>query len=358
VTGPAVKDEAALVRPLECEETAIRPRRSYEELQPAAETQCCKLGECGCEHEENEGDRVTRRSRRRRHRSDLKQADLRAAARVPLQGALVPGANFVTVGASPMDDHGHGTAVAGIIAARSNNKQGITGACWFCLVMPVKVLDRNGSGDDTQIAAGIVWAIDHGARVINLSLGGPGTTPELTAALAYAARKGVVVVAAAGNSGTTIPFYPAADPNALSVAATTSGDQPYNWTNFGFWVNVAGTRLQHRADLERRVRSVLWNLVRVAAGCRHCRARSIGTADCDGGPRSCRRSSSRQSRSAASSTTGASMRPTHSPRWRPCADRSRSCAVESSHGRTQRAPMSFRPRRASSRRPRVSRTEE
>jgi subtilisin family serine protease len=170
---------------------------------------------------------------------DLKQADLRAAARVPLQGALVPGANFVTVGASPMDDHGHGTAVAGIIAARSNNKQGITGACWFRLVMPVKVLDRNGSGDDTQIAAGIVWAIDHGARVINLSLGGPGTTPELTAALAYAARKGVVVVAAAGNSGTTIPFYPAADPNALSVAATTFDDQPYNWTNFGSWVNVA-----------------------------------------------------------------------------------------------------------------------
>ena len=162
---------------------------------------------------------------------DLKQADL--------QGALVPGANLVTAGALPMDDHGHGTAVAGIIAARSNNKQGISGACWLCMLMPVKVLDKNGSGDDTTIAAGIVWAVDHGARVINLSLGGPGTTPELTAALAYAARKGVVAAAAAGNSGTTIPFYPAADANALSVAATTSGDQPYKWTNFGPWVNVA-----------------------------------------------------------------------------------------------------------------------
>jgi subtilisin family serine protease len=162
---------------------------------------------------------------------DLKQADL--------QGALVAGANFVTVGAPPSDDHGHGTAVAGIIAARSNNRQGITGACWLCMLMPVKVLDKTGSGDDTRIAAGIVWAADHGARVINLSLGGPGTTPELTAALAYAARNGVVVVAAAGNSGTTIPFYPAADANVLSVAATTSSDQPYNWTNFGAWVNVA-----------------------------------------------------------------------------------------------------------------------
>jgi subtilisin family serine protease len=162
---------------------------------------------------------------------DLKQADL--------QGALVPGVNLVTAGALPMDDHGHGTAVAGIIAARSNNKQGITGACWFCMLMPIKVLDKNGSGDDTTIAAGIVWAVDHGARVINLSLGGPGTTPELTAALAYAGRIGVVVVAAAGNSGTTIPFYPAADANALSVAATTSADQPYNWTNFGPWVSLA-----------------------------------------------------------------------------------------------------------------------
>jgi subtilisin family serine protease len=162
---------------------------------------------------------------------DLKQSDL--------QGALVAGANFVSAGAPPIDDHGHGTAVAGIIAARSNNRQGITGACWLCMLMPVKVLDKTGSGDDTTIAAGIVWAADHNARVINLSLGGPGTTPELTAALAYAARKGVVVVAAAGNSGTTIPFYPAADANVLSVAATTSVDQPYNWTNFGPWVNVA-----------------------------------------------------------------------------------------------------------------------
>jgi hypothetical protein len=75
--------------------------------------------------------------------------------------------------------------------------------------------------------------------VINLSLGGPGSTPELEAALAYASHKGAIVVAAAGNTGTTIPFYPAADVNALSVAATTTADRAYPWSNYGSWVDVA-----------------------------------------------------------------------------------------------------------------------
>jgi subtilisin family serine protease len=156
-----------------------------------------------------------------------------------LYGAVVAGANFVDRGAPPTDDHGHGTSVAGIIAARSNNRQGMAGICWLCSIMPVKVLDASGSGDDTQVAAGIVWAADHGAQVINLSLGAPGGTPELTAALAYAANSDVVVIGAAGNSGTTVPFYPAADGNVLSVAGTTTLDAPYPWSNFGSWVDVA-----------------------------------------------------------------------------------------------------------------------
>jgi subtilisin family serine protease len=156
-----------------------------------------------------------------------------------LRGALVPGANFVDRNAEPRDDHGHGTAVAAIIAARTENRQGIAGICWSCSVMPVKVLDSNGSGDDSEIAAGIVWAVDHGAQVINLSLGGPGDTPELSAALAYAAGKGVIVIAAAGNGSTDQQFFPAADPNALSVAGTTTSDRAYFWSNFGSWVDVA-----------------------------------------------------------------------------------------------------------------------
>jgi len=156
-----------------------------------------------------------------------------------LRGALVPGWDFIGNDADPSDDHGHGTAVAGIIAARSNNHVVGAGICWRCLVMPIKVLDSTGSGDDTLIAAGIVWAVDHGARVINLSLGGPGSSVELANALAYANAKGVVVVAAAGNAGVTTQFYPAADPHAVSVAATTVTDRRYSWSNFGSWVRLA-----------------------------------------------------------------------------------------------------------------------
>jgi subtilisin family serine protease len=158
-----------------------------------------------------------------------------------LRGALVPGRDFVNSDADAADDHGHGTAVAGVIAARANNREGAAGVCWRCSVMPVKVLDAHGTGDDTVIAAGIVWAVDHSAQVINMSLGGPATSDQLTAAIGYANAKGVIVVAAAGNNGSTTPFYPAADPRALSVAATTVADRRYSWSNFGAWVNVAAS---------------------------------------------------------------------------------------------------------------------
>jgi subtilisin family serine protease len=156
-----------------------------------------------------------------------------------LRGALVPGYDFVNGDADPADDQGHGTAVAGVIAARSNNHEGVAGICWRCSVMPIKALDASGSGDDTLIAAGLVWATDHGAQVINLSLGGPGASQELSNAIGYAVGKGVIVVAAAGNSGTTTQFFPAADPRALSVAATTVADHRYSWSNFGPWVRLA-----------------------------------------------------------------------------------------------------------------------
>jgi subtilisin family serine protease len=161
------------------------------------------------------------------------------ASHPDLRGALVPGWNVVAGNADPTDDHGHGTAVAGVIAARSNNRAGGAGICWRCLVMPIKALDSTGSGDDTHIAAGIVWATDHGAQVINLSLGGPGASAPLTSAMSYASSKGVIVVAAAGNGGVTTQFFPAADPHAVSVAATTVADQRFSWSNFGSWVRLA-----------------------------------------------------------------------------------------------------------------------
>jgi subtilisin family serine protease len=160
-------------------------------------------------------------------------------AQPDLAGAVVAGRDFVHQTPNPLDDHGHGTAVAGIIAARIDNREGIAGICGTCLIMPVKVLDSTGVGDDSVIAAGIVWAVDHGAKVINLSLGAPGTTPALDDAVAYAVRKGALVVAAAGNSSSTVPFYPAASPQALGVAATTESDRPYSWSNSGSWVKLA-----------------------------------------------------------------------------------------------------------------------
>lgn len=157
-----------------------------------------------------------------------------------LQGLFVDGYDFVNQDSTPRDDQGHGTAVAGVIAARTQNGQGQAGMCWTCRVMPVKVLDANGSGTTSTIAAGIVWAANHGARVINLSLGGAGTTQVLQDAVGFAMSKGVVVLAAAGNSGTTTKFYPAAYPELVSVAATTPNDSLYEWSNRGKdWVQVA-----------------------------------------------------------------------------------------------------------------------
>lgn len=156
-----------------------------------------------------------------------------------LGGTVLSGHDFVNLDTDAADDHGHGTAVAGIVAARGNNSVGLAGACWTCALLPVKVLGADGSGTTAAIAAGVVWAADRGASVINLSLGAPGTTAVLSAAVQYAARKNAVVVAAAGNSGVTTPFYPAAESSVVGVAATNQDDRLYSWSNHGAWVRVA-----------------------------------------------------------------------------------------------------------------------
>jgi subtilisin family serine protease len=161
------------------------------------------------------------------------------ATQPDLRGAVGAGYDFVNADSDPRDDNGHGTAVAGVVAARGGNGIGLAGACWACTIMPIKVLDEDGSGNTAAIAAGILWAVDHGANVINLSLGGPGATDVLSGAVRYALGRNVVVVAAAGNNGSTTAFYPAALPSVLGVAATTAEDQLYSWSNHGPWVEVA-----------------------------------------------------------------------------------------------------------------------
>jgi thermitase len=157
-----------------------------------------------------------------------------------LAGRLLPGKDFVNGDNDAGDDNGHGTMTAGVIAAGGNNGIGIAGICWACRILPVKVLDSTGSGSYSDIAEGIRYAADRGADIINLSLGGSADGQILRDAVAYAAGKGSLVIAAAGNDGSTAFHYPAAIPSVLAVGASTAGDGRYAWSNYGpNWVDIA-----------------------------------------------------------------------------------------------------------------------
>jgi subtilisin family serine protease len=159
-----------------------------------------------------------------------------------LQGRLVAGWDFVNNDGNPSDDFGHGTMVAGIAAAQTNNGRGVAGATWQGKIMPVKVLDSRGTANDADIAAGIHYAVDHGASVINMSLGGPGASDTLQNAVDYATSHNVVVVAAAGNDGGTadaaVPHYPAACNGVIAVGATDSTGALASFSSYGPWVSV------------------------------------------------------------------------------------------------------------------------
>ncbi|MHB8060148.1 MAG: S8 family serine peptidase, partial [Gaiellaceae bacterium] len=163
-------------------------------------------------------------------------------------GAFVPGRDFVGGGATS-DNNGHGTAVSGTIAAQGGNGKGIAGVCWMCKVMPVKVLGPDNAGSWSDVAAGVIWATKHGARVINMSLGLPKGSRSIAAAVRYAVRHDVVVVASSGNENSTKPDYPAAYPGVLSVGAVDETGTRYSnsnhnvrygkWgSNYGSWVDV------------------------------------------------------------------------------------------------------------------------
>lgn len=136
------------------------------------------------------------------------------------------------------DQNGHGTHVAGIIAAAAGNGVGIAGVAPNASIMPVKVLDKDGSGWMADVIDGIVWAADNGADVINMSLGGPDADFSAPA-VAYAQSKGVVVVAAAGNEGSGEASYPAALPGVLSVAAVEESGSVANYSNWGSTIDIA-----------------------------------------------------------------------------------------------------------------------
>lgn len=155
-----------------------------------------------------------------------------------LMGNIISGINYIQPGSQPEDNNGHGTHVAGIIAATSNNGVGITGIASGVKIMPIKVLDANGYGSDNNVGDGIRWAADNGANIINLSLGGPEDSQYIQDAINYAHNKGVIVIAAAGNENSSVG-YPAANDHVIAVAATDSNDNKPSFSNYGPEVDVA-----------------------------------------------------------------------------------------------------------------------
>ncbi|MEW5737801.1 MAG: S8 family peptidase [Myxococcota bacterium] len=149
------------------------------------------------------------------------------------------GYDFVNKDRHANDDHGHGTHVAGTIAQATNNREGVAGVAFEATLMPVKVLDHFGGGTTAQIADAIRWAADHGAKVINMSLGGGGRSMVMEKAVEYARKKGVVVVCAAGNGGRGVVEFPAAYPGSVAVAAVGPTGKKAPYSSWGKELDIA-----------------------------------------------------------------------------------------------------------------------
>lgn len=148
-------------------------------------------------------------------------------------GRILPGYDFVDDDSTPQDGCGHGTHVAGIIAAEGNNAQGIAGLAWGTSIMPVRVLGDTCSGTTAGVADALVWAVERGARVINLSLGTLVPSSLLENGTYYAYSHGAAIFAAAGNSGSGFIYYPAAYPWVMAVGATDASNTRASFSNTG-----------------------------------------------------------------------------------------------------------------------------
>jgi len=147
---------------------------------------------------------------------------------------FVPGYDYVNKDTDPTDDNGHGTHVAGTVAQSTNNGVGVAGVAYKSCLMPVKVLDATGAGAYANVALGIRYAADNGAKVINLSLGGTSDSTTLKDAVAYASGKGVTIIAACGNDNKPTCLYPAAyDTYVIAVGATQYDETKAPYSNYG-----------------------------------------------------------------------------------------------------------------------------
>jgi subtilisin family serine protease len=186
------------------------------------------------------------------------------ASHPDLSGKVVGGYDFINGDTDAGDDEGHGTHVAGIVAAATNNSRGIAGVAWNAQLLSVKVLDEHGIGPMSSIASGIIWAADHGAEIINLSLGSESTNQALLSAVTNAHNKGALLVAAAGNSflqGNPI-IYPAAHVHVVAVGSTGDADEHAAYSQTGSYLDLTapGGNPLDSSDTNRRhwIYSTYW----------------------------------------------------------------------------------------------------
>ena len=165
-------------------------------------------------------------------------------------GKIAAQKDFVNGDTVANDPYGHGTHVAGIAAALTNNGRGVAGGCPACRLLIARVLDSGGDTTDADAVAGIRWSVNNGADVVNLSFGGGGRSAVLEAAVDDAYANGAVVVAAAGNQGSNVPQYPAAYPAAIAVSATNANDAIAGFSSRGDWVDLSapGTNIVSTFD--------------------------------------------------------------------------------------------------------------
>jgi thermitase len=156
-----------------------------------------------------------------------------------LAGKLAAGWNFLLDSADTSDTLGHGTAVAGAASAASDNGIGVAGVSWNSRIMPLAVVDQNDFAAYSNIATAIQYAADHGARIINISIGGTNSSAALQSAVDYAWSKNAVVFASAMNDSSSQPNYPAACNHVVAVSATDSNDALASFSNYGPWVSLA-----------------------------------------------------------------------------------------------------------------------
>ena len=160
-----------------------------------------------------------------------------------LLSKLIPGWNFLNGTSNTKDsgaNGGHGTAVAGTAAAAANNGIGVSGVSWNNAIMPLEVLNSSDFAYYSDIANALAYAVEHGAKVVNISIGGSSDSLTMQNAINNAWNKGLVIVASAGNGGNSSPVYPAADQNVLAVSATNDNtDNMASFSTYGNFIDMA-----------------------------------------------------------------------------------------------------------------------